>query len=229
MEHSGSFYRDKHVKYFLSCLSCLPFHYVGLDTGKLSAVYFTVVGLDILGALDSINKEGIVEYVYRMQIIGHTGRSCSTSKPFGFIGSAYLSHTLCTPGIKADLKANGNESVCCNTIHSANASRYQVGHIAMSYTALATLLTLGDDLSRVGKSDVVSGLRELQRVDGSFGATVDDCESDMRFLYCACAISTMLGDWSGVDTDRAVQYVLRCITYEGGISLLPGMNIKLHC
>jgi geranylgeranyl transferase type-1 subunit beta len=62
----------------------------------------------------------------------------------------------------------------------------------------------------------------LQMENGSFRGTLGDCESDMRFLYCACAISAMLGDWSGVDKDRAVQYVLSCLTYEGGISLIPG-------
>lgn len=45
----------------------------------------------------------------------------------------------------------------------------------------------------------------------------------MRFLYCACAIATLLNDWSGVDIARATEYVLRCITYEGGIALIPGM------
>lgn len=33
-------------------------------------------------------------------------------------------------------------------------------------------------------------------------------EADMRFLYCACAISYILDDWSGVDVDRAVNYIL---------------------
>ncbi len=62
----------------------------------------------------------------------------------------------------------------------------------------------------------------MQEPDGSFRATFDECESDMRFLYCACAISSMLGDWRGVDKDRAVGFVLQCLTYEGGISLFPG-------
>ena len=36
----------------------------------------------------------------------------------------------------------------------------------MTYTALATLLILGDDLSRVNKRAVLSGLRGLQLKDG---------------------------------------------------------------
>lgn len=46
----------------------------------------------------------------------------------------------------------------------------------------------------------------------------------MRFLYCACAISSMLNDWGGVDKDSAERYIRSCTTYEGGIALVPGMN-----
>ena len=64
-------------------------------------------------------------------------------------------------------------------------------------------------------------IKMLQQMDGSFAASIDCGECDMRFLYCACAISTFLGDWSGVDKDLAVRYIKSCITYEGGISLTP--------
>jgi geranylgeranyl transferase type-1 subunit beta len=33
-------------------------------------------------------------------------------------------------------------------------------------------------------------------------------EADMRFAYCACAISTFINDWSGVDKDRLVKFIL---------------------
>ena len=40
------------------------------------------------------------------------------------------------------------------------------GHIAMTYTALASLIILGDDLSRVNKKAIMAGLRALQQDDG---------------------------------------------------------------
>jgi hypothetical protein len=52
-------------------------------------------------------------------------------------------------------------------------------------------------------------------------------ECDTRFLFCACAISSMLNDWSGVNKDSAVDYIKKCLTYEGGISLIPG-NQRYH-
>lgn len=33
----------------------------------------------------------------------------------------------------------------------------------------------------------------------------------MRFVYCACAISYMLDDWSGVDMPAVVRYVNACL------------------
>jgi geranylgeranyl transferase type-1 subunit beta len=74
-----------------------------------------------------------------------------------------------------------------------------------------------------------TGLKALQRPSGAFRATLSESgEADVRFLYCACAISAVLGDWAGVDTERAVGYVLRCITYEGGIAVMPGRCFVTH-
>ena len=102
---------------------------------------------------------------------------------------------------------------------------YAHSHIAMTYTALASLVALGDDLSRVDKEAVISNLRGLQRENGSFQAVLNiPSEFDMRFLYCACAISYMLNDWRGVNKDLAVDYIKQCISFDGGIALLPGQE-----
>ena len=46
------------------------------------------------------------------------------------------------------------------------ACDYDCSHIAMTYTALASLLILGDDLSRVNKPAVMKALKALQLPDG---------------------------------------------------------------
>ena len=43
---------------------------------------------------------------------------------------------------------------------------YDCSHIAMTYTALASLLILGDDLSRVDRPAVIESLKVLQLPDG---------------------------------------------------------------
>jgi geranylgeranyl transferase type-1 subunit beta len=52
---------------------------------------------------------------------------------------------------------NGFE--CCNPY-------FETGHLAMAYTGLASLITLGDDLSRVNRVAIIKGVRALQQEDG---------------------------------------------------------------
>lgn len=96
------------------------------------------------------------------------------------------------------------------------------GHIAMTYTAVLTLVALGDDLSRLNKEAVITGIGSLQQPNGSFRSLSSPGECDTRFLYCACAVSHVLDDWRGVDKKLAVRYVRSCMSYEGGIALVPG-------
>merc|ERR1719319_292550 len=98
------------------------------------------------------------------------------------------------------------------------------GHVAMTYTALATLVILGDDLSGINRRALLAGVRALQLADGSFRAALEGGENDMRFLYCAAAVCRMLDDWSGVDAEAAVSYVLASVSYDGGIGQGPGLE-----
>lgn len=97
-----------------------------------------------------------------------------------------------------------------------------MGHIAMTYTALCTLRALGDDGSRIDRRGILSALPHLQLPNGSFQSTGTGSEHDMRFLYCACCICYLLQDWSGIDIDRAVEYIRSCRSWDGAIALLPG-------
>jgi len=102
-----------------------------------------------------------------------------------------------------------------------SSTDFRQGHLAMTYTALATLRSLGDDLSRVDRAGIVRSLSTHQLENGSFRCVRGDSEFDMRFLYCACCISHMLGEWSGVDVDAACSYVLQSKSWDGGFALLP--------
>ena len=84
---------------------------------------------------------------------------------------------------------------------------YDTSHITMTYTALACLLILGDDLSRVNREAVLAGVRKLQLPNGSFYSTAEGSENDMRFVYCAACVCHILKDWSGMDVEKATQYI----------------------
>ncbi|GFR98533.1 geranylgeranyl transferase type-1 subunit beta [Elysia marginata] len=98
---------------------------------------------------------------------------------------------------------------------------FDSSNIAMTYTSLASLLILGDDLSRVHKKAVIQGVKSLQQADGSFVSVLEGSEYDMRFVYCACCICHMLNDWSGVDMDKAASYIVQSLSYEGAFGQRP--------
>lgn len=43
----------------------------------------------------------------------------------------------------------------------------------MTYTCIAILVILGDDLSRLDRKSIVEGVAAVQRADGSFSASVE--------------------------------------------------------
>ncbi|KAG0196682.1 Geranylgeranyl transferase type-1 subunit beta [Mortierella sp. GBA30] len=91
----------------------------------------------------------------------------------------------------------------------------------MTYTALLSLLLLGDDLSRVAKEPILCSLRKLQQPNGCFIPCITDFEPDIRFTYCAAAISYILNDWSGVNQESMLQFIRDCQTFEHGLSQSP--------
>jgi len=198
------FKRVRHIQYFVKCLKTLPSKHAALDTNRLTMVHFAVQSLEILGFFDSqenlktysISKEEIIEWIYSLQVIS-SPQSPPTSA--GFIGGSFL-------GLNVD------------------GEYYNQGHLAMTYSALCTLITLGDDLKRVHRNEIISALKYLQLNDGSFQCVGLGSEYDLRFVYCACAICHILEDWSGVDQHAMIQYIYSCKTYDGALSLVPGQE-----
>ena len=176
------------MRYLRRHLTLLSHHYLSLDTSRVTALYFCIVGLDALGVVATTIKEDerreIIEWLYELQVI-EDGRG-------GFRGGTW-----------------------------GAGSRYDGPHIAMTYTALAVLVTLGDDLSRVDRDAIFRELKELQQGDGSFPATRDGCERDARFAYCACVISKLLGGSAPFDVDKLTAHLRRCQGYDGGFGLTP--------
>lgn len=195
-----NFYLENHVNYFLSCLKGLPEPYTFLETSRLTAIYFSVVALDMLGELERVDKDAVVNYMLAMLVSSNDDGKLVC----GFVGSSYLGHSF-------------GSCEGCDALHE-----HLQGHLAQTFSALATLYTLGEPMDKLPKEAIVRQLSRLQGADGGFGATENGCECDLRFLYCACAVSAFLNDWGGVDKDKAASYVLQCLSYDGGLGLAPG-------
>ncbi|RHY25617.1 hypothetical protein DYB32_009741, partial [Aphanomyces invadans] len=184
--------------------------------------------LALLGELDRVDKKAIIDFVYALQVHPDSRDKSINAADCGFRGSTWLGNAF-FKGPK-----------------EYESTTYDAAHIASTYAALAILKTLGDNLARVNKAAIVQSLKSLQNpVTGGFMASSLGTEEDMRFVYCACAISHMLGDWSGVDRDGVVRFVSACAvsrsvcdsttthdalihgqTYEGGLGSYPGLEAQ---
>lgn len=194
--------RDLHIRYFTNCLNGLPGPYKSLDTNRVVLVYFAVSALDILGALDSYpHKQSVIDWIYSHQVV-QKGEALQGSEGFGgFIGGGFT-----------------------GPLKSRKRTSYHKSHVSMTYSALLTLAILGDDLGRVNKEAICMTLKTLQREDGCFQAVEFGSETDLRFVFCAAAISFMLQDWSGMDLDAAEKFILSNHSFDGGFGLLPGQE-----
>jgi geranylgeranyl transferase type-1 subunit beta len=205
------FEAGKHSRFLFSCLDMLPPPYASLDTNRLTLAFFCVSGLDVLGDLARVDARRVISWVYSLQVLppAEDGHHLSPERCGGFRGCGFLG---------APYSSDGSQST----------SEYDGAHLAMTYTALAVLLILGDDLSRVRADGVLAFVASLQGADGCFCAYPGG-ESDMRFLFCAAAVVAMLRGGSvppnsGVDVELATQYVLSSRAYDGGIGLAPGQE-----
>lgn len=196
----------RHIKYFERVLNCLPCSLAKLDSNRMTLAFFGLSGLDMLGALDTISakrKQELINWIYAQQILP---KEDGTMERCGFRGSCYI-------GIPY---SENQEPTTC--------SPYDTSHVAMTYTALANLLILGDDLSRVNKVAVVAGIRRLQLPNGSFYSTAEGSENDMRFVYCAACVCYMLQDWSAMDAQKAADFIKSSQGYDSGIGQGPSLE-----
>ncbi|XP_048734920.1 geranylgeranyl transferase type-1 subunit beta-like isoform X2 [Ostrea edulis] len=204
-DENDDFLKPKHIKFFERCLQILPSRYCSLDTNRMTIAFFALSGLDLLNALNRIekDKDKIIQWIYSLQILPNEDGS-----------------NICQCGFR------GSSTNTVNSQKKRNELKLDSGHIAMTYTALTSLLILGDDLGKVNKFTVLSALRNLQQEDGSFCCVPEGSENDMRFVYCAACICYMLDDWSGMDVEKAVEFIQKSQSYEGGIG--QGPDLEAH-
>ncbi|VVC32128.1 Terpenoid cyclases/protein prenyltransferase alpha-alpha toroid,PFTB repeat [Cinara cedri] len=191
---------ELHKKYFRRSLDLLPSESAMFDYSRLTILYFGLVGLDILGGLESLTdqyKRDIVDWVYKLQLVPN--ENCPEHK-CGFMGSTTVIN------LKTDPKCD----------------KYCESNVAMTYMALCILITLGDNLSRVNKTAVLRGVASLQKSDGSFRSNYEHGESDLRFMYCSLAICNILNDSSTINVNNAIKFISNCFNYDGAFGQNPG-------
>ncbi|KAH1005799.1 hypothetical protein HUJ04_006715 [Dendroctonus ponderosae] len=222
-----SFQKELHKKYLNRFLNGrMPSFLANMDSNRSIVLYFCVSGLDILGDIDDIpeeRKNQMIDWLYSLQV-EDDGRlaSCIQAQQFHFYVMVVSEPVS---GFQGSTTINTRE-------YRGKHQAYQWGHIATTYSCLLSLLILGDDLKRVNTKEIIKslrplGLRALQLDDGSYKGAIDGAESDMRFVFCAAAISYILNNWSGIDIEKMLDFILKSISYDGGIG--QGPDLESHC
>ncbi|KAJ3384313.1 Geranylgeranyl transferase type-1 subunit beta [Entophlyctis sp. JEL0112] len=210
------FPRRHDERFFRRGLAVLPHYLCEYDTSRMAMAFYAISGLDICNAVSANisdkDRADWIDWVYAQQVVPAWDVSTeirtdpSAWKSFGFRGSS-----------SSGRRHNPHQT-------KEEYQSYDTAHIAMTYTALAILVILGDDMSRVNRSAITHALKCSQTPAGSFIASADSPEADMRFVFAACAISYFLNDFSGIDVPRAVEYILASRGYDNAFGQGPGME-----
>ncbi|XP_010509002.1 PREDICTED: geranylgeranyl transferase type-1 subunit beta [Camelina sativa] len=198
---SANFEKDRHLVYLEMMYELLPYHYQSQEINRLTLAHFIISGLHFLGARDRVDKDVVAKWVLSFQAMPSNRVSLKDGEFYGFFGSR---------SSQFPIDENGD-------FLTHNSS-----HLASTYCALAILKVTGHDLSTIDSELLLLSMKNLQQDDGSFMPIHIGGETDLRFVYCAAAICYMLDNWSGMDKEKAKNYILNCQSYDGGFGLIPG-------
>ena len=171
---------------------------------RLLILYFTVVGTDILGGLDKItmdHRRAIALYLARCQ-----------DKLSG--------------GLQATPTAEGSGEIEQPTVTLTHCGLHVLRTLGMMEVAMEEF---GLNL------DAIAGfVGRCQNEDGSFGAFPGAAEQDVRFSYSAAMCWYLAKRYqsrrpSWFDEVKAVAFVYRCQTHEGGFAGNPLGSPEAHC
>ncbi|KAG0270147.1 Geranylgeranyl transferase type-1 subunit beta [Actinomortierella ambigua] len=198
----------------------LPQPYTSMDTHRVTLGCFVLSALELLGVLDEVvsekDRKDWIEWIYAQQRTGFVPATTANGKRtlphpvegiYGFAGGPFSGRPYFGEGEKA--------------VAACEYNVYDSSHLTMTYVAIMTLVLLGDDLSRVDKESILQSMRRLQLPSGCFVPCVTDYQPDMRFVFCAAAVSHALNDWSGVDREAMLSYIRSCQGYDFGIAQCP--------
>ncbi|MBW0473929.1 hypothetical protein O181_013644 [Austropuccinia psidii MF-1] len=198
-----------HVRYALRHLRMLPTPYQSDDSNRITFGFFALGSLAILGGLDRLTDDERSDYIHWIYQRWDPDIG-------GFEGAP-----------KVDLRVPRSQD-----------QRLDQPHLTHTYTALLmlALLSLPSSQNPMPESPyrnldlpkLISFVSSCQRPNGSFGSFPTSPDQDVRFVYCAVAILSMVGaDISSVINVRAtVSFLTSCRRYEGGYGQAPYLEAQ---
>lgn len=212
-----------HSKYCRKILFNLSSMFEEYDTQRVTFLHFAITSLDILNCIRDLSQseiDTIRKWIYFLQITTEPGERC------GFQGSSTFLIKNSTSKTSEEAIKSEEPSVDNDLFSVQLPSHLYSSHVTMTYAALVTLLTIGDDLSKVDRKKILLGIAALQNKDGSFQASLGCGESDMRFVYCAVCTCYILNDFSSINVPLLVNFITSSFTYEGSFG--SGVGTEGH-
>ncbi|CAE7479585.1 PGGT1B [Symbiodinium sp. CCMP2592] len=192
----------KHVAYFKQHAKKLPEPYKSMDTNRLTLLYFSVSGLDLLGKLDELDREQTIEYIYSYQ--------SPLPDHGGFYGCP-----------RVDFQSAETDK-CNNQPHIANTYVALVMLIILGDDLRRVKRSsIGHSLRKWQLDDgsfcCVHCISSL------------DSESDIRFVYCAATICYILDLWHAIDVEAMARFIYASQSYDGAFGMGPGAESHGGC
>ncbi|KRX00858.1 Terpenoid cyclases/protein prenyltransferase alpha-alpha toroid [Pseudocohnilembus persalinus] len=198
--------------YALKVLKNCP---IPMEPQKIMLIYIALGILDYFNSIDTYlnqkEKQNLIDWIYSLQIFDDSENSDG-----GFKGSTFLG----LPFHKSDFQAKNSHG------NQPEIISQEKGHIVYSYSAILSLLILGDDLKRVRKQNIIQHIKSIQLENGNIKSNfLSNYEADLRFIYAAVVVSSLINDFSGLNLEKTVNFILSCQNHQnGGFGLLPGLE-----
>ena len=118
----------------------------------------------------------------------------------------------------------GSGGFCGGPLSIVGINVARAWSVPMTYAAIASLIMLGDDCSRIDRITLTNSLASLQRTDGAIDSSpLARGDGDTRFVYAAAATVYLLNlPKCALDAHAALRFIETCRSYEGGFALEPG-------
>lgn len=190
----ADFQLSKHAAYFRKHMQVLHEQYKGMDTNRLTLLYFSVSGLDLLGQIDMVDKEAVIAYIYSLQ--------SPRQDRGGFYGYPK------TEFASEELDKCNNQPHITNTYVSL-VMLLILGDDLGRVNREALVQSLKSWQLSDGSFCCITGISSL------------DSESDMRFVYCAASIMYILDLWHAVDLNGMFAFILASQSYDRAFGMGP--------
>ncbi|CAN1174020.1 Geranylgeranyl transferase type-1 subunit beta [Linum perenne] len=143
---ASSFDRERHLTYLRMMYQMIPYHYQSQEINRITLAYFAISGLDIIGALDTVDRDEVASWVLSLRAQPRDVSEINNGEFYGFNGS------------RSSQFPSGNSRG-----FSGNHS-----HLASTYCALAILKTVRHNLFNIDWTPLLMSMRNLQQPDGRY-------------------------------------------------------------